>query len=155
MEKMRAKNILTAILVIFCVVALTGAGFTAPKASHHNGQQLLGEKIKSNGHHELHKNGKFTVGVDVKGGKVAGLNVKNNKNEDVAVKKYKTNKKMAMEEENGQNKSSFMLVQDQYLGTVWIGYAYIDDYGVEQIYWFPVDMILDGDTGAIEYVSAG
>ena len=34
----------------------------------------------------------------------------------------------------------------------YIGYAYYDDYGDEQIYWFPVDMIYDGDTGAIEYV---
>jgi hypothetical protein len=27
-----------------------------------------------------------------------------------------------------------------------------DDYGDEQIYWYPYDMILDGDTGAVEYV---
>ena len=30
--------------------------------------------------------------------------------------------------------------------------AFIDDNGDEQIYWFPYEMILDGDTGAIEYV---
>jgi hypothetical protein len=35
---------------------------------------------------------------------------------------------------------------------VWIGYSYIDDYGNEVIYWFPYDMILDGATGAIDYV---
>ena len=40
----------------------------------------------------------------------------------------------------------------QDLGTVWIGYSYIDDYGYEVIYWFPYDMIYDGDTGAIEYI---
>jgi hypothetical protein len=154
MKKTRMRQFLTAVVVIVCMVALSGAGITAPKANHHNGQQLLGEKIKSNGHHELHKNGKFTVGVEVKGGKVAGLDVKNDKNDNVTVRKYKTNKKMAMEEENGQKQSSFLLVQDQYLGTLWIGYAYIDDYGVEQIYWFPYDMILDGDTGAVEYIPA-
>ena len=32
------------------------------------------------------------------------------------------------------------------------GYSFIDEYGDEQIYWFPYEMILDGDTGAIEYV---
>ena len=38
------------------------------------------------------------------------------------------------------------------MGTTWIGYAYIDDNGDEQIYWWPYEMIYDGDTGAVEYV---
>ena len=38
------------------------------------------------------------------------------------------------------------------LGTAYIGYAYIDDYGDEQIYWWPYEMICDGDAGAIDYV---
>jgi hypothetical protein len=48
--------------------------------------------------------------------------------------------------------ASFASAQDQDLGIVYIGYAYIDDDGNEEIYWFPEEMILDGDTGAIEYV---
>jgi hypothetical protein len=50
--------------------------------------------------------------------------------------------------------ASLLLAQDAYIGTMWIGYAYIDDYGDEVIYWFPYDMILDGDTGAIDYYPA-
>ena len=46
------------------------------------------------------------------------------------------------------------MVQYQYVGTTWIGYSYIDEYGYEDIYWYPYDMILDGDTGAVEYVAA-
>jgi hypothetical protein len=49
---------------------------------------------------------------------------------------------------------NLMLAQTQYLGVTWIGYSYIDDYGDEVIYWFPYDMIYDGDTGAVEYVPA-
>ena len=49
---------------------------------------------------------------------------------------------------------SFVQVQDTYLGMTYIGYSYVDDYGDEQIYWYPYDMILDGDTGAVEYVPA-
>jgi len=30
----------------------------------------------------------------------------------------------------------------------------VDDFGNEEIYWFPYDMILDGDTGAVEYIPA-
>jgi hypothetical protein len=32
------------------------------------------------------------------------------------------------------------------------GYSYIDDDGNEEIYWFPEELILDGDTSAVEYV---
>jgi hypothetical protein len=42
----------------------------------------------------------------------------------------------------------------QYMGTTYIGYAYVDELGDEEIYWFPYDMIYDGDTGAIEYMPA-
>ena len=35
---------------------------------------------------------------------------------------------------------------------IYIGYAYYDDYGDEVIYWFPYEMILDGDTGAVDYI---
>jgi hypothetical protein len=40
----------------------------------------------------------------------------------------------------------------QDLGEEYIGYSYVDDYGNEEIYWFPVEVIYDGDTGAVEYV---
>jgi hypothetical protein len=43
---------------------------------------------------------------------------------------------------------------DQYVGTTYIGYSYVDEFGEEEIYWFPYDMILDPDTGAIDYVPA-
>ena len=49
--------------------------------------------------------------------------------------------------------ASFVPAQMEDMGTVYIGYAYIDDDGNEEIYWFPYDMIVDGDTGAVEYVA--
>jgi hypothetical protein len=48
--------------------------------------------------------------------------------------------------------ASFVLTQDMDMGTVYIGYSYVDDDGNEEIYWFPAEEILDGDTGAVEYV---
>jgi hypothetical protein len=47
---------------------------------------------------------------------------------------------------------SFALPQDTDMGTVYIGYSYIDDDGNEEIYWFPAEEIVDGDTGAVEYI---
>lgn len=127
------------------------------KAKHQNGKQLAGEKLKKNGKHELHKNGKHTAFIDVQDGKIRGVNVKHAEKGDVPVKKYKTKQKppnVAEAPASGMQPVSFIQVQTQYLGEVWIGYAYIDEWGDEVIYWFPYDMIYDGDTGAIEYIPA-
>jgi hypothetical protein len=48
--------------------------------------------------------------------------------------------------------SAGALPQETDMGTVYIGYSYIDDDGNEEIYWFPAEEIVDGDTGAVEYV---
>jgi len=147
MTKNRAQRLLT--VVVIALFVLVGAAVAAPKkANHKNGKQLLGEKIKTKGSHTLDKKGDYTVTADVKDGKVAGVKVKHAKKGDIAVKKYKTNKKMAQVD----GPESPALPADEYMGTVWIGYAYYDEYGNEEIYWFPYDMIFDGDTGAIEYV---
>jgi hypothetical protein len=148
----RIKRFLTTIIVIAGLVALADAAVAAAKADHHDGKQLLGENIKTNGNHVIHKKGAYTVSAEVKDGKIAGVHVKHAKKGDVPVKKYKTNKNMA--QAAGHQFNSFPTTQDQYLGTVWIGYAYVDEYGVETIYWFPYDMILDGITGAVDYVPA-
>lgn len=119
---------------------------------HHNGKDLVGDKVKKDGKHEFHKNGKHTASVNVKGGKIAGVTVTHADKGNVPVKKYKSTKKMAEAPASGFQPVSLLLAQVQDLGTVWIGYSYIDDYGDEVIYWFPYDMIYDGDTGAVEYV---
>ena len=163
----RTLRYLVAILAVVGLIAMVGSadaqgkgkgkGKGKAKHSHLSGQQMLGDKIKTNGNHVIHKNGKHTVSVTVKDGKVAGVNVKHSEKGDVPVTKYKTKKKMAAKtgEANGFSlvSSRGMLAQIQDLGMTYIGYAYIDDYGDEYIYWFPYEMIYDGDTGAIEYVA--
>jgi hypothetical protein len=148
----RTQRLLTSIVVILGIFGVADAAIAAAKAKHHhqNGQQLVGEKIKANGNHVIDKKGAHTVSVDVKGGKIAGVHVKHAQKGDVPVKKYKTNKKMA--QAGGLQYASFQLAQAQSMGTVYIGYSYVDEYGDEEIYWFPYEMILDGDTGAVEYV---
>jgi hypothetical protein len=126
-----------------------GQGKAKGKHKHHNGKNLLGDKIKTNGNHVLEKNGPATVSVDTKDGKIAGFHAKHDKKGELPIKKYKTNKQMA-QARGGVQYAYYQPVQ--YLGTTWIGYSYYDDYGYEEIYWYPYDMILDGDTGAIEYV---
>jgi len=124
----------------------------AKQHKHQNGKDLLGEKIKKNGRHELQRHGKHTAFVNVQDGKIRGVSVKHDEKGEVPVKKYKTTKKMADATTGGVMPVSLLLVQAQSLGTTWIGYSYIDDYGDEVIYWFPYEMIYDGDTGAVEYI---
>jgi len=147
----RTYRLLTAIVAIIGVVAFVAPGPVLAKAHHHHsGQQMLGDKIKTNGQHEIDKVGEHRVSVNVTNGKVAGVSVKHSKKGDVPVKKYKTNKKLA--QADGLQHASLTLAQYQDLGTTYIGYSFIDEYGDEQIYWFPYEMILDGDTGAVVYV---
>ena len=120
------------------------------KAKHNNGKQLLGDKIKTNGKHVVETNGPHTVSVDVKDGKIAGMQVKHSKKGELPVTKYKTKTKMASADT--LQFASMQRVQLQDLGIVYIGYSYYDEYGYEVIYWYPYDMIYDGDTGAIEYI---
>ena len=144
----RAWHLLTALVVAFGLVGIAAA---APKkANHHDGKALLGDKVKAKGQHVIDKKGDYSVAADVKDGKIAGVHVKHAKKGDIAVKKYKSNKKVA--QIDGAQPPA--IAADDYIGTMWIGYAYIDDDGYEQIYWFPYDMILDGDTGAFEYIPA-
>ena len=69
----RMPRYLTAIAVILGMLAVGGVALAAPKANHHNGKELLGDKVKTNGHHVLHQKGAHTVSVDVKNGKIAGV----------------------------------------------------------------------------------
>ena len=144
----RNYRFLSAIVAIMTAIAMTGPAFA--KQSHHDGKQLVEKKLKTNGEHLIDQKGQHKVFVKITDGKIAGLHVKHDKKGELPVKKYKTKQKMA--QADGFINASYQLVQYQDLGMTWIGYAYIDDYGDEQIYWFPYEMILDGDTGAIEYV---
>jgi len=127
-----------------------GKGKGKGKAKHKNGKQLLGDKIKKNGKHALETVGPHSVFVDVKDGKIAGMQVKHSKKGELPVTKYKTKTKMASA--GVMQFASMQHVQLQDLGTVYIGFSYFDEYGYEEIYWYPYDMIYDGDTGAIEYI---
>jgi hypothetical protein len=159
----RIARFLVPLFAVVGLVAIDGAVLAQPKdknpkeqkvkqQKHHNGKDLVGDKIKQDGKHAFHQNGKNTAYVDVKGGKIAGVTVTHAEKGNVPVKKYKSTKKMADATTFGIQPVSFLLAQATDLGTVWIGYSYIDDYGNEVIYWFPYDMILDGATGAIDYV---
>lgn len=124
---------------------------TGTSRNHHDAKALIQDK--SDGRHEIDKHGKYHASVDMKGGKIAAFHVRHEAKGDIKVKKYKTHRKppqVAQTQMPSFVNASYHLAQD--LGTEWIGYSYIDDDGNEQIYWVPYDMVLDPDTGAVDYI---
>jgi hypothetical protein len=75
------------------VLALVGSiafvGTASAKHNHNSGPQLLGNRLNTNGKHEVHKVGEHTVHVHVENRKVAGVSVTHRTKGNVAVKKCK------------------------------------------------------------------
>jgi hypothetical protein len=167
-----SQRLLTAVLVIFGFVIGVTAFAAAeaqehheakkkaqehheskPKAqNHHDAKRLVADKLKTDGRHEIHQKGKYHTSVEVRGGKIAGVHVNHETKGEIPVKKYKTHQKMVQAAPSHLVYASFLLGQYQDMGTVYIGYSYVDEDGNEEIYWFPEEMIVDGETGAVEYV---
>ncbi len=117
------------LMTVVAAISLAAfAGTALAKHQHHDGQKILGNKINSNGKHELHKAGEHTVHVQVADKKVVGVTVTHRTKGNVAVTAY--------------NLAQTIL---------YIGYSFTD--GIDEyIYWFPVEMVVDPYTGAVEYI---
>lgn len=149
------RNLVRATTVtVFSLLAIATVAFAvaAKKQNHHDGHRLVAAKLKTDGHHDIDKKGHYTASVESKGGKIAAFHVVHDTKGEIPVKKYKSNKKMVQATGSHLTYASFAVGQDTDMGTVEIGYSYIDDDGNEEIYWFPAEEIVDGDTGAVEYV---
>ena len=143
------------------VLALVGSiafvGSASAKHNHNSGPQLVGNRLNTNGKHEIHKVGEHTVSVHIENKKVADVSVTHRTKGNVAVKKYKTTRKMAQGKEidapvemNGSlvRPAGYQVAQ---AGIVYIGYSFFD--GVDEyIYRFPAEMVVDPFTGAVDYV---
>ena len=149
---MNVNRVLAAVALSLLAIGSVAFAVAAKKQNHHDGHRLVAAKLKTDGHHDLEKRGHYTSSVESKGGKIAAFHVVHDTKGQSPVKKYKTNKKMVQATGSHLTYASFALPQDMDMGTVYIGYSYIDDDGNEEIYWFPAEEIVDGDTGAVEYI---
>jgi hypothetical protein len=151
----RLPHVAVAVLaaLVLLPIGQHAAFAAAAKRNHHDAKQLLGDKAKKDGNHVVDRKGPYTVSFDTKGGKIADAHVRHATKGEIPVKKYKTNKKMAMTGAH-LTYASLKLIPTQYETTGYIGYSYIDDDGNEEIYWVPATMVIDPDTGAVEYVES-
>ena len=137
---------LLVLIVGVCLVAFVGAPLAKGKEkhNHHDLKSLISHK---DGSKEVHKNGKHHVSVEMKGGKIKDFKVKHDTKGDVAVKKLKHNKKLALLDGNPDD----AVPTQDVVGTTYIGYSFVDESGNTEIYWVEYDMVLD-PSGAIDYV---
>jgi hypothetical protein len=143
---------LFAAIALACGLLILGNATTASaKQEHHDAKKLLGGAAKD-GHHDIDHHGKYTASVEMRHGKVHEVHVRHPEKGDIPLKKYKANRKMAMASGGHVVLASLAEGQMQDMGTVYIGYSYVDDEGDEEIYWFPAEMLEDPYTGAVDYV---
>lgn len=139
---------------LVCSLILVGAGGAFAKGSHkhHSAIELLGSNINKDGKHEIHKVAGHTVYAHVSNKKIAKVTVTGPKGE-VAVKKYKSSKKMAS---LGSSHEFIVKISTNEIAQVasdYIGYAFTDPVtGDTYIYWYPADVVLD-PSGTEIYVS--
>jgi hypothetical protein len=140
---MSMNRVFAATVITFSLLAIGNVAFAvaAKKQNHHDGRRLVAAKLKTDGHHDIDKKGHYSASVDSKGGKIAAFHVVHDTKGEIPVKKYKTNKKMVQATGSHLTYASFALPQDTDMGTVYIGYSYIDDDGNEEIYWL-VDLVI-------------
>jgi len=113
----------------------------AKEKHHHNGNALLGAKIKQNGKHKIHTAGKADVFAEVSNGKVVGISAAG-----MQVKKVKTRQKLA--QSSGVILAGMQLAQaDVYYYGYWV-YDPVGDY----YYWFTSDVVII-DTTWTDYVA--
>jgi hypothetical protein len=137
-------------VAVCCLIAGAFAAAPVKKHDHHGGHSKVSKaEFKKDGNHPLEKNGKHAVSVDTKNGKITKFHAKHDTKGEVAVKKYRSHKKMAELEGNASDGIPAQQVDE---GTVWVAYAYVDDDGNEEYYWYEAEEIYDGDTGCVDYV---
>jgi hypothetical protein len=145
-------------LALAGAVAFTGSAFGA-KHEHHDGAQLLGGRIGTDGRHEIHRVGDHGVTVHVQGKKVLRVTVAHRTKGEVPVKKYKSSKKMVQSDGlipvAGDTSGDVVQRADYRVAQAitYVGYSFIDPLtGAEEFYWYPAYMVVDPLTGAVDYV---
>ena len=144
---MLSRRMVLSLLASASGVAATGIAL-AKKKNHHNGTALLGDKIKQNGKHKIHKAGKVDVSADVRNGKVIGLSATDPGKGNLPVRKVKSRQKLA-EASPGLVQAGMQLAQ----ATIVYYYGYWFDDGVDDwYYWFPADVVIVDDSW-VEYTA--
>jgi len=136
------RRILLGMIVSGTVLALAGLAF-AKNEHHNNGHDLLGAKLNQNGKHEIGKIGSNSVLAEVNNKKVVNMSAGS-----LAVRKVKSNKKMAGSESEQIKIAAAGEIRIAQAADVYYGYCV--DSGVDvYCYWYPASDVIVTDTWVV------
>jgi hypothetical protein len=129
------------------LVLFVGVADAKKKSRHIDAHAATKQHLGKDGTHEIHKNGKHTASAEVKGGKIKSFHVKHATKGEIALRKVKSKSKVAMLDSDAPVAADTTYAYD--------GYCYddADDDNTEVCYWYPVEIVTDDFTGAVEYVA--
>lgn len=94
------------VVAICSLLVLGDAASAAAKENHHDGERLLGDKLETDGHHDIDHKGKYTTSVEVKQGKIAEVHVKHSENGEIpgseSVVSFQNRERVALAHSNQQ-----------------------------------------------------
>ncbi len=114
----------------------------AKNPHHHDGHQLLGNKLKQNGKHVVGKAGRYDAVAEVANGKVTNMTAGN-----LPAKKVRSTRKMA-----GLGGLAVPVSQQFTQVDYWYAYCF-EDGPDEYCYWYPATDVVVTD-GWVDYIPA-
>lgn len=141
------------VLNMIVASAVVTAAEAAPAKKHHhkNAHNLVKDKLKQNGRHQIDKAGQATVSADVNNGKIIAMSAAHPQKGNLPARKVKSRQKLADMQPTHVRVATidqslqFAQVIDYYYG--WCFDDGIDVY----CYWYPADVVIV-DTSWVEFV---
>src|SRR5207244_301331 len=94
---------------------------------HHNAHELIKDKLKTDGKHELHKHGEHTAHAHVEKGKIKTVTVIHKNKGAVKVTKYKSEKKHhALANPSNEIHHYVVTEEEAQFVTVFVGFGFSD-----------------------------
>src|SRR5262249_16130542 len=128
---MISRRTAVGIIASASTIGIPGIALVAKEKHHFNGQALLGDKIKQNGKHKIHKVGNADVFAEVNNGKVVGMSAAG-----MQVKKVKSSQKLA------QTTPGLILANIQWgqRVTFFLGLWFFASFCVF-FFWYPAELV--------------
>ena len=125
---------------------------SAKKHQHKNGHNLLGDKLKQNGRHQIDMAGQATVSAEVNNGKVAAMSANHPQKGNLPARKVKSRQKMAEIEPRGVRVAANVEAPQLAQTVVYTSYGWCFDDGLDvYCYWYPADVVIV-DASWVEFV---
>jgi hypothetical protein len=139
---MISRRTILALITSIGTITTPVVALAKKQKTHQNGGALLGDNVKKNGKHKLHKAGKAEVSVDVSNGKVVGLTAAHPTKGNLQVRKVKSRQKLA-DTNPAVIQTSMRMAQ---AADWYYGWWFVDDEGDDWYYWFSADVVIVDET---------